>query len=114
MAEVTTGRATNASQLCVELGRVPMRFDGPDEDGNTEIRTGAVTQAQLEAAIESHVADPNWTDPNPPPATQEQVISADLQAIRARAIEVFNDPTQSFTSRQSQRLLAALVLRATR
>lgn len=114
MAEVTTSRSLNGSQLCAELGRVALRIVGPDAAGATTVKTDAVTQSQLQNAIDSHVADSSWRDPNPPPPTPDQEQNEAIRLLRERALEVWSDPTQSFTARQVQRILAALVLRATR
>lgn len=115
MSELTTDKPINPSQLGTELGRVALRCVGPDEDGNTKVRTDAVTQAQLQTAVDAHVADPTWTDPNPPSPTPEQQRDDAIQLLRARALQVAQDPTTAqFTAVQMQRILAHYVLRATR
>lgn len=113
MAEVTTTRPVNISQLCVEMERIPLRCV---DDGSTRrVKTDAVSQGALEAAVSAHVADANWTDPNPPPPTPEAQLQTAMQAARARALEVAADPVNNqFTPVQVQRILAHYVLRVTR
>lgn len=71
MAQLTTEKVVNLGQLSVEMGRIGLRAVGPDEDGQTNISTDGASEDELEAAIAAHVADPNWTDPNPPPEVVE-------------------------------------------
>lgn len=62
----TTTRPINVSQLGHELGRVALRCVGPDDDGETTIRTDDVDLATLGAAVAAHVADGAWVDPDAP------------------------------------------------
>lgn len=116
MAETSTSKPINPSQLCVELGRIPLRVIGPAADGTTIVRTDSIGVTALRNGVASHTADPNWTDPNPspaPPPTDQERAGTELQAVRAKAKAVL-DGTDTFTAAQVQKLVAALVLRLTR
>lgn len=63
VASVSTSKKINPSQLGVEMGRVPLRVVGPDEDDQTRIESDAVTQSALDSAVAAHVADGAWVDP---------------------------------------------------
>lgn len=56
MIEVTTDKRIDASKLCAEMGGVSLRVIGPDENGQTVIRTDAVTKRKLNAAVAAHKA----------------------------------------------------------
>lgn len=110
-ARYDTQKEINPSQLCVEIGRHPLRHVA-----GRYVASDAVDEATLAAAVEAHVADPDWTDPDPAPApepTDEEKAAVDLSAVRAKAKAVFAG-TDTFTAAQVQKLVAALVLRATR
>lgn len=69
MAETTTTKTINVSQLCSELNGVTLFVVGPAPDGTTKITAPSITDQQLAAAVAAHVANPNWVNPNPgPPA----------------------------------------------
>lgn len=94
-----TGKAVNLAQLAAEAG-------GPLAASSTEIVSvdGTLTVQVLQAAYDAHVADPNYGLPAEDTAAT---------GLRAKAQAVFNG-TDTFTAAQLQRLVAALVLRATR
>lgn len=110
MPEVVTSKTLNVSQLAAELGGVPLRAVGPDDDGNTLVAVQGGTKAALDAAVDGHTAAPAWVDPGyvPPPDT-----ATPIDAVRARAQEVLAG-TGTFTAAQMQKILAALVLRTSR
>lgn len=106
MAEITTTKQVNASQLCVELGRIAVRVRHADP-----VRIWADTdEASLMAAVEAHEADPNWSDPNPPPPTETERANVELAKLRSKCQAVFAG-SDSFSASQAQKLIAALVLR---
>lgn len=119
MAELTTTKALNISQLCVEIGRKALRVLGPDDDGTYVVKfdEADLSEADMQVALDAHVADPNWTDPNPPPLSAEDQGAKDtatqLEQIRTKAKAVFAG-TDTFTTAQVQKILAGLVLRQTR
>lgn len=92
MADIEASKPINATQLCVELGRVPLRVTGPYPDGHSRIRTDAVTDGELAAAVDAHVADPNYVDPEnvapePVPTVEERLaaLEGEVQAMKDRA-----------------------------
>lgn len=60
---IITSRPVNTSQLCVELGRVPLRVVGPDSDGCSQVFAEGVDDEALAAAVEAHAACDEWVDP---------------------------------------------------
>lgn len=66
MTETTTTKPVNPYQLGQEMGGAALRIVGPDEDGNTKVRSD-VAQATLDAKVAAHVADPNV---KPPPSVE--------------------------------------------
>lgn len=114
MAILTT-KPINPGQLCVEAGRIALRI--VTRDGVSRISTEAISDSELQAFVDAHVADPSWTDPNPPPPSPEEIEDANtrsaLLALRAKARDVYAG-ADTFTAAQVQRILAGLVLRETR
>ncbi len=86
MARLETKKKINASQLGVELGRVPMRTVGPDGDGLTVVETDAVSQAALDAAVAGHRFDQGWRDPLAPTPTPPEPPFTDDERRRLRAL----------------------------
>lgn len=81
----STDRRVNINQLGVELGRVPAKWVGPDDDGvvtMTPLDGAVLTEKQWESAIEVHVPDENWVDPEyvppSPPSAAEKLASVGL------------------------------------
>ena len=104
---VSTTNPINLSQLAAELGTD--KLFGPDNDTlvsttSKTIQAEGVTQAQLEAGLAAHVADPDFGKP-----AEDQEFSR----LRAKAQDVFNG-TDTFSAAQIQKIVAGLVLRATR
>lgn len=97
-------KPVNLAQLAAELGTDQVFGDDytPDEQPRTIL--AETTQPALEAAVAVHVADELYGQP------QE---NRDMSVIRTKAQAVFNE-TDTFTAAQIQKLVAALVLRATR
>jgi hypothetical protein len=82
MAETTTTKAVNPAQLSVELGRVPLKAVGPDDDGAWTVRAD-VAQAALDAAVNAHAADDRWADPNP----SDETVAAEARVSNQQTIE---------------------------
>lgn len=82
-----TDKSVNISQLGVELGRLPARWSGPDEDGVVSMvpLDGAeLTEEQWAASVAAHVADPAWVDPEaptPPPTVEAQIAALPNPAV---------------------------------
>lgn len=70
MARVETTKTINPTQLGVELGRVPLRY----VEGS-HVASDAVTQQALEQAIDAHVADPAYVDPQAPPPAPDPIVT---------------------------------------
>jgi hypothetical protein len=80
VARYETTKDINLTQLCVELGRVPLRcvvgefVEAEDVDDQT-----------LAAAVEGHVADPDYVDPDPPEPPHRPLdangVAATLNAV---------------------------------
>jgi hypothetical protein len=70
MAETTTTKAVNPAQLSVELGRVPLKAVGPDDDGAW-------------TAVNAHAADDRWADPNP----SDETVAAEARVSNQQTIE---------------------------
>jgi hypothetical protein len=122
MSTFITYRSINTSQLAYELGQTfggihTLRVVGPEPNGKTLVDAPNTNQADLESAIASHVANPSWVHPNPPPLSdaelQDAEVPVQLTQLRNKARAVYAG-TDTFTAAQSQKILAALVLRATR
>lgn len=81
-AEVTTSTQPNLYQLAVELGNpaIGFRMVGPRADGTFVVRTDAVTQAALAAAVAAHVPNPAIVPP-PTPAEQQAASEAANRTI---------------------------------
>lgn len=88
MAEATTTNRVNVSQLCYELGKVPLHSVGPDVDGVTTIDTEAVGASVLAAAVKAHIANPGWVDPDavPPAASAKEVAQQKVASVPAGPI----------------------------
>lgn len=87
MNEYTTTKALNPEQLAYELGK-GLRVVGPEPDGTYTVKVAPqdATLAQLQAAVETHVAQENWTDPKPPPPKPEPeppLTPDEVRALRA-------------------------------
>lgn len=108
MNEHITTKKLNSSQLSVEMGRIGLRVVGPYEDGSYKVKTDEATEDALRAAIEAHVADDAWVDPDPPPPPPEeqerQRKEARLKELRAKTSHT---PTEA---REYQDLLANWLL----
>lgn len=61
MIRIETDKEINPGQLCAELGRVELRHVA---GAHVEADTDEVT---LRSALDAHVPDPDWTDPEAPP-----------------------------------------------
>lgn len=90
MSELITSKTINASQLCYELNGAPLNLVGPEEDGTTSI-TSSITQSALDAAVASHIANPNWIDPNyvppaPPTAAEKLFAKTGLTVEEYKAL----------------------------
>lgn len=73
-----TDKPINIAQLAYELGEIPARWRGPDDNGVTvmEPAEGAtLTQDAWDAAVAAHVLDDGWTQPGyeAPPSKAEKV-----------------------------------------
>lgn len=120
MGTATTTKPVNAGQLSVELGRVAIQV----RDGDPlTVRCPAVDDATLAAALDAHAADPNWTDPNPPPPTPAQIREDDAHEAIDRLAALPNVRTKlravvrgddTLTAAQLQRVAAAVALDAIR
>lgn len=88
MAEATTTNPVNVSQLCYELGKVPLHSVGPTPTGETTISTDAVDAKTLAAAVKAHIADPAWVDPDavPPAASAKEVAQQKVASVPAGPI----------------------------
>lgn len=103
MARARVGNITKPirlEQLATELGTDQVFGSGDP----IEMVEAEVPQATLEAAIASHVRDDLFGEP------QE---GRDLAALRVKAQAVFAG-TDTFTPAQVQRIVAGLILKATR
>ena len=100
VSEVTTDKEINPAQLGSELGTDQVWIDG-------QRILAAVDKSKLETAITNHVADPSFGEP-----AEER----GLWILRSRAQAIWNDPTTTAWTSQQQRdrILAGLVLMATR
>lgn len=72
MARIETDKKINPTQLGIELGRVPLKV------GGGYVESGAVTEAELRAAVDAHVADDAYVDPQyvPPPDPDQELRDA--------------------------------------
>lgn len=76
MARVDTDKTVNATQLGIELGRVPLVV------GDGYVSSDAVTEPVLRAALDVHVADVDYIDPLAvPPADPDVDLAARIQAV---------------------------------
>lgn len=74
MAMITTDRPINHEQLAYELGspenlrvrEYPENHPDPDLAGRWRVSADELDEATLEAGVEAHDADPEWTSPIPP------------------------------------------------
>ena len=98
MAQVTTSKSINPSQFAHEHGNnKPVRFVGPDEEGNTVVSSDEFTERELSSLVEAYTYDENWTPPTAPepdPATliatlktQDVYSETDLQRIARLFVE---------------------------
>ena len=77
MARIQTEKTVNPTQLAIELGRVPLRcVVGRYVDAE------GVGEAALRSAVDAHVADPDFVDPDPEP---EPVDVVNHRTLRQRA-----------------------------
>lgn len=79
MVRLDTDKPINPSQLGMELGRIPVRHvEGRyvDVDG--------VTVDALQVAVDAHVADPGWVDPDAPPPPSMPSLQAQINDLRER------------------------------
>lgn len=90
---VATTAQVNPGQLSHELGGAPLKVVGPDADNVTRVRVlddpdnpTDVDLAALARAVDAHVADDDWQDPNAAPDTAADDI-ARLAELRAEALE---------------------------
>lgn len=90
MAEITTSKKVNLSQFSAEIGRLPVRAEGPDEDGELRIEVERMTDRELTAAVDAHTDDPSWVDPEHVPAPDP-----DDEFRDAVAAAVANEPAGS-------------------
>lgn len=95
------GKVVNLAQLAAEVGAALSASD--TEIVVADLRAG-VSEAAVRAALAAHVADPDFG-----------IAPEDKQAraARAKALQVFAG-TATFTPAEVQKILAAVVLRATR
>lgn len=76
MAAVSTTRAIDLAQLATELdAALSMSDDGAER--TITCHDGAVTQAQLQAAVDAHV-------PAPPAPTEGEALREQVTALKAR------------------------------
>lgn len=99
MARVQIDKKVNATQLCVELGRVPLRV------GDGYVDTDAVAQSDLEAAVTAHVADDSYVDPQAPPPSTEAQARQRLRDLKAKG---WANLTATERAEVAQRLLEAV------
>lgn len=87
MARVETDKAVNATQLGIELGRVPLRAVS-----GAFVESDAVDEATLAAAVEAHVAEDGYVDPQyvapPDPQAEFDQALADAAANATTAEKV--------------------------
>jgi hypothetical protein len=91
------GKAVVLCQLAAEVGAA---LTANDDEVVVADPAAAVTQQQLATAVANHVADPTF---NQPPEQQS------LASLRSKAQAVLAG-TDSFTTAQVQKLLAAVVV----
>lgn len=99
MARIEADKTVNATQLCVELGRVPLEVNG------RTVSSDAVSEADLRAAVEAHVADPDYVDPDAPPPSVEQMARQRLAELKAKG---WQNLTASEKAEVAQRVLEAI------
>lgn len=99
-----TERAINPDQLGYELGAgvrtvgpYPADYADPDLAGKTKVCYAdpeADDDETLADAVDAHVADPGWVDPDyvppPPPPSFEERVQAAASALIADALEDAN------------------------
>ena len=95
------GTRVNVAQLTAELGGAGLCVS---ETEVVAAEGAQITQAQLAAAVATHVADPNYGRP------AEDIT---LDGMRAKALNVLSQGG-AFNPTEMQRILAALVARLTR
>lgn len=82
MSELTTDKPINLSQLCCDLGGdVPLRMVGPEEDGTSRISSETLSDKELQAAVDAHVADDTFVPPPSPAALARQ---SKVDALRTK------------------------------
>lgn len=110
MSEVTTRKRINISTFHAHAGITRSTIEGVADSTTTKtISTEDISQAALQAAVDSYV----YSEPAPEPLSDAQKAETDMQAVRAKALAVFNG-TDTFSPAQMQKLVAGIVLRLTR
>lgn len=81
MARVDTDKKINPTQLGIELGRVPLRVSA-----GRYVDAEGVDEAALRDAIDAHVADDGYVDPEapPPPPDPDDELDAGLAEVAGR------------------------------
>lgn len=95
------GKAINLAQLDAELGNVGLCASATEV---VAAERASVTKTQLELAVAAHVPNPDFG--KPPEDVEMSKVRVKAQAVAAG--------TDTFTAAQVQKILANLVLRATR
>lgn len=96
---VTTPDAVNIVQLSYELGGVPLKVVGPDDDGvnrvvlldDPDFEGPVPSFAELAKAVDRHQASDKWEHPDPPALDPEIAARIDsaarLEALRQRVLD---------------------------
>lgn len=84
MAEITTTKNINVTQFGYEVAK-PMHVLQDDDETVIEFDGSAISEADMRAAIDAHVADENWEPPKTPEQEEREQEELTLEDYKARA-----------------------------